>query len=110
MDFRKDSILLMAQLLPKDGTEVSMTIEAGGPFQYFTTRKETASLLRRRRLGPCSIRVIWGWTKKEIKWAQVRMSSAWRRLRSNEKRTTRSGGLSLALLQGDIDTRSIPFN
>ncbi len=44
----------MAQCLLIDDTEVGMTTEAGNPFQYFTTRTETASLLRRRRLGSCS--------------------------------------------------------
>ncbi len=39
-------------------TEGAKTRCAGSLFQYFTTRAEKTPLLRRRRLGPCSNRLV----------------------------------------------------
>ncbi len=54
MRCRKKFGLLTVQLFFKDNNEGDMTRGVGNLFQYLTTRRGNAPLLRRRRFGPCS--------------------------------------------------------
>ncbi len=45
---------ISVQLILKADIKVDKTRDEGYLFQYYTTRKENALPLRRRRLGPCS--------------------------------------------------------